>query len=740
MRLIINKIKYRLNAEKTTLFYSFEKDIGIKRNIKILLKKFESEWPLLKCAELKAALESNSGKSEDIYFSFTPDPESKSIEIDLNEDKYFRELYVVHLLKNHFKKKYVVGKTLGKDLSIYIPNNPSRIEGWDKYKIVSLLVSRATISVGLASRATYISKVNVSEQDIPKEILTRVLFEEEVVHIDALKNYELTQKSLGNLNSNLSEDIITSLENIIDKVIKGKHKFLDILKKAVGGKLDKRYESLILKHTENLDNIDNTKIVANRDIKKLAELPRVPEKFSYKSYFQQIKTFYENELLPIKNEITIYESGFEEVFPNNITNVDSGRSVMLFKDGARNVNVSNGMKFHGPFQTLNDDKLNNLSMIFIYKDSEDANSLYKYLKNGLRHFPGLESYVGIPIKPNTELSLKYTSFNNLETEFYNYLNTRLTESTYTDLFAFYISPFKKDEVEGQESEMYYIIKEGLLKKGIASQVVASRNIHSNNFHFSLPNIAIAVLAKLGGVPWKLARNEYDELIIGFGRRLLRDDSFVGNTVFFDNSGLIKQISSLGPLQNDDLGSIVKRSIIEYLQHQASKPKRVVIHYYKPPNNEEVRTVEKALGDLGLDIPYVIIEIHDTKAKDFICFDADYQMGMPKSGTVIRLTKRDNIYLLFNNSRYENKPAGYVIDEYPIKIRIHHAQGVYLDEKTQINLIDQVYEFSRMYWKSLRQQSHPVTVKYAKLIADFAAKFENNTIPENEVSQTTAWFI
>ena len=151
-------------------------------------------------------------------------------------------------------------------------------------------------------------------------------------------------------------------------------------------------------------------------------------------------------------------------------------------------------------------------------------------------------------------------------------------------------------------------------------------------------------------------------------------------------------------------------------------------------------IEKVLSDLELDIPFIIVEINDTKAKDFICFDSNYQMGMPKSGTIIRLNKRNRQYLLFNNSRYEENPTGYFNDEYPIKVKIHHAEGLKLNEDDHIQIIDQVYEFSRMYWKSLRQQSHPVTVKYAKLITDFVSHFENKSIPQNEVALTTPWFL
>ena len=105
MRLIINKIKYRINFEKAPLYYSFEQDLGIKRNINLLLKKFDGERPSLKCAELKATLENSSNKYEDVYFSFNSDQKSQPIEISLNEDSYVRELFVVHLLKNYFKRK-----------------------------------------------------------------------------------------------------------------------------------------------------------------------------------------------------------------------------------------------------------------------------------------------------------------------------------------------------------------------------------------------------------------------------------------------------------------------------------------------------------------------------------------------------------------------------------------------------------------------------------------------------------
>ena len=59
----------------------------------------------------------------------------------------------------------------------------------------------------------------------------------------------------------------------------------------------------------------------------------------------------------------------------------------------------------------------------------------------------------------------------------------------------------------------------LLDKGISSQFVSNSSIKEPNFHYALPNIAIAILAKLGGIPWKLYNKRYNELVIGFNTDL-----------------------------------------------------------------------------------------------------------------------------------------------------------------------------------------------------------------------------
>ena len=480
MGLIINKINYRINIDEVKLYFSFDNDIGIKRDRNLFLNNFEGAHPSLSDKKLKELV--NSKTKKEIYFSFIDNGRDSHIVINLNENKYFINLFVSNYLKKHFIQKHIIGRSIEGDFSVFIDKKSTEIKGWDTFKVFNLLVAHNTILIALASRATYISKESVEELSYQMEILTKVLFNNEIKHKKDLKENEITC----------------------------------------------------------------SKIVANQEIKKLLNISSYTGKFLYKNYFQEIKNFYKDELLHDKtlgesSVLTFYEGGFNEVRSEDIVHVDRRKSVMLFKNDTQNVNATNGLKYNGPYKKLKSEKEKDLSFIFIYKNSEDANTLYKYLKNGLKHFTGLESYVGIPIRPNTELSFKYESLTDFEKEFNIYVSNILTEEYYTNLFAYYVSPFKKDEVEGGESNLYFIVKEKLLRKGIASQVIASKNIHSNSFHFSLPNIAIATLAKLGGIPWKLARNDYEELVIGFGSIKVGENRFVGNTIFFNNSGEIKKI-------------------------------------------------------------------------------------------------------------------------------------------------------------------------------------------------------
>ena len=172
--------------------------------------------------------------------------------------------------------------------------------------------------------------------------------------------------------------------------------------------------------------------------------------------------------------------------------------------------------------------------------------------------------------------------------------------------AIYISPYSKLEVDSEKRGTYFRVKELLLNKGITSQVIFRENILKDSFNYYLPNIAVALLAKIGGIPWKLQREKKNSLIVGFGARWIDGQTYVGTTICFDNTGLFRKFGTF-EANLDDFGKKIESAITEYISNSDSPISRLVIHYYKAISRGEVRKVESILSKLNIDI--VILENH-----------------------------------------------------------------------------------------------------------------------------------
>lgn len=143
--------------------------------------------------------------------------------------------------------------------------------------------------------------------------------------------------------------------------------------------------------------------------------------------------------------------------------------------------------------------------------------------------------------------------------------------------------------------------------------------------------------------------------------------------------------------------------------------------------------------LNLQIPIIVVTINKTVSKELLAFDtSDPLKLMPYSGTYIKMAERQ--YLLFNNTRYQ--PDSVVAEKeyhFPVKIKFTSTHLDLLEDETLIDvLIDQVYQFSRMYWKSVSQQNIPVTIAYPEMVAQMFPYFKQPQIPEFGIDNL--WFL
>ena len=163
-----------------------------------------------------------------------------------------------------------------------------------------------------------------------------------------------------------------------------------------------------------------------------------------------------------------------------------------------------------------------------------------------------------------------------------------------------------------------------------------------------------------------------------------------------------------------------------------------------------------LHSLNIDVPVYIVTINKTESEDIVLFDEEstyssynYQTGqsesvkslMPFSGRWVNLgpSKEGHRYLLCNNTRYEGEKFS-VMDGFPFPVKLTIAcpnRDDEIDTPVVQQLIDQVYQFSRIYWKSVKQQGLPVTIKYPEMIAEIMPHFTDKTV---YTKSNCLWFL
>ena len=413
---------------------------------------------------------------------------------------------------------------------------------------------------------------------------------------------------------------------------------------------------------------------------------------SYLNYFNQINTFSKRFLFgkSIGAKYEILDNGFLKVREDQIKRTSRGSNLLAFGKKQTSFNVYNGLKQYGPLYVPD---TSNLRYLFLFHkdDNSLANQLFSYFNKGLKGFPGLQSFIGLPFNMETvdrNNSIKFSG---------EYPSSEIAASVKNlsldpklNYIAIYLSRISKDDPDQGRIEEYFKIKEILLKRNISSQVVHTEKIQSPAFNYFLPNIAIALLAKAGGRPWLLAGPVHQDLIVGIGARKSKMGTYIGNAICFANDGSFEEFDAFSSNGISSLGDAFKQSIKNFVASTSQKDvERLVVHFYKEMSSKEAKNLERVLSSLEINIPYVVLSITESTSNEFVVFDDSFEGKMPVSGHFIKIANRD--YLLCNNTRYEERTAT-KIDEYPLPIRIKISQSRGLDSnhpKLIMDLIDQV---------------------------------------------------
>ncbi len=425
--------------------------------------------------------------------------------------------------------------------------------------------------------------------------------------------------------------------------------------------------------------------------------------------------------------------------------------------------VNNGPARNCPYREVR------LFGIFHEDDKTEAANLMGYLHNGnyqtndepLRK--RLSLYVGSDVKyVPVELQVMFTNASNPFQEISQTLQTTAWQNRDTSVryVGIYLSPIHKRVSDRLSRECYYKVKELFLKHDIVTQCIDAENMkeaitrdnrqNKKNFIYTLQNMGVGICAKLGGTPWLLNEAVRKELIIGIGAFRTDGEQYIGAAFSFDNTGVLCNYECFRPSEFSELIGSIKTTILRFTTINY-KPERLVIHYFKKLSmKKEARLIMEMLRSLGLDIPVYVVSINKTESEDLVLFDSEssytdytgqHQSLMPLSGCWVNLgrVREGYRYLLCNNTRY-NDGSFRATDgfPFPVKLTINcFGAGADIDTPTIQMLISQVYQFSRIYWRSVRQQGLPVTIKYPEMVADLMPHFDDSSV---FAEKDSLWFL
>lgn len=451
---------------------------------------------------------------------------------------------------------------------------------------------------------------------------------------------------------------------------------------------------------------------------------------------KEIQDFYEKHLNNNSFKKIIPHCGqWKPIRIDHIRKIDTKGNQLVFGEGNMGSDAYKGLKDYGP-AVPSPHRLINYFFIYDRKDEDLARNLLAHIRKE-KGFLELRSFTRTWMLYSKEHNIAFDSEQNPLTYIKNQI-ARLNLDPLCSYFAFYISPWTKFELEDSKRIIYYKLKELLLRRSIQMQAFEKEKLLNGNVPYFMANIGVAMLAKLGGIPWRLNQPVENELIIGFGafRSSKYNRKFVGAAFCFSNDGSFEEFDCFPA---GDAYAIAGAAELALLNYRTKHPevKQMVIHFYKQISEKELKPIENMLRKLKFDIPVIIVSINKSRSKHLLAFMNDKGCSMPTNGTYTKIGK--NHFLLNINDKNSTNPSQLPSKPLPLKVSItSNQENPVPDHELTDRLMTQLYGFCFMYWRSVKHSSLPVTITYPEMLASIFPWFDDEALSEE--GSKTLWFL
>jgi hypothetical protein len=291
---------------------------------------------------------------------------------------------------------------------------------------------------------------------------------------------------------------------------------------------------------------------------------------------------------------------------------------------------------------------------------------------------------------------------------------------------------------------YLHAKALLLSTGIPVQEAKESTILKTGDYvgYTYRNIAVALYAKLNGLPWTVSqtRTFHDELVLGVGlaevtgSRVGTRQRHMGITTVFRGDGNYLLSSITGECTYEEYPKVLHDSMIETLTEirkrngwQKNDRIRIVFHGSKPLKNIEIDAimadcVQKAAPEQQVDFAFLdVLQEHpfavfDTFGDGVVLKNNKGTKGVfvPERGLLVQLGSRTRLLSTVGPQQIKRDVTPL---PRPLLIKLHDRSTA----RDLVYLSEQVLKFTSLTWRSTQPAGKPVTIYYSELIAELLAR-------------------
>lgn len=398
-----------------------------------------------------------------------------------------------------------------------------------------------------------------------------------------------------------------------------------------------------------------------------------------------------------------------------------------------------GIRNFGPYKEIDQEVL----FVFVFEDKYKsfANELYLSLIGKLNPgtFPGLEQMFGVKISTENVKQVKITGYS--QEEFLNVINKikDLQKSVPNKkVIGIYIEDYVINGEDEETSNDYYFLKYNFIKNNIPLQVVNYRKLgERNSLKWSTSNLALAMFAKMGGIPWLVKPSNNDCLILGIGSSHKIDietksiSKYFAYTVCLDSSGLYQTLEVLAEETTEaNYLEQLKSNIVKLFKNEKIKSyKTCVLHLPFKIKKKEISAISEAINEIS-EIEFVTIKIN-LKNKYFGY--SNHNTLVPYESSFVKLSY--NEYLVWFEGLLYGKEVVYKRLSNPV-----HIQFLNRIEDSKRYLQD-VLNLSGANWRGFNAKSIPISIYYSQIIAKYTEAFEQiEDYEETAISNDKPWFL